>query len=60
VTSFGWMRGAQSLPLGGPNPSVAGGKNPSRERPKIWPIWKVSLPAPPSSVVIALLSSDAK
>ena len=32
----------------------------SRFRPKIWPIWKVSLPAPPSSVVIALLSSAAK
>ncbi len=31
-----------------------------RCEPKIWPIWKLSSPAPPSSVVIALLSSTAK
>src|SRR3954466_1021178 len=60
LTSFGAIRGAQSVPVGTPNPSAAGGASPSRERPKIWPIWKVSLPAPPSSVVTALLSSDAK
>jgi hypothetical protein len=29
----------------------------SRLTPKIWPIWNVSKPAPPSSDVVALLSS---
>ena len=31
-----------------------------RGEPNTWPIWNVSLPAPPSSVVIAALSSTAK
>ena len=29
----------------------------SRLKPKICPIWKVSLPAPPSSVAVAVVSS---
>ena len=37
---------------------VAGqSRRPSRFVPKIWPIWNMSLPAPPSRVMIAVVSS---
>jgi hypothetical protein len=34
-------------------PSVA-----FRLAPKIWPIWKLSFPAPPSSVTVTVVSSE--
>jgi hypothetical protein len=62
ATSGAWMPGLSqprvvAISTGNVSCGSSAPSSVSRLKPKICPIWNASLPSPPSSVVIALLSS---